>query len=104
FGDRKRLLLHRDHVELQEVVGERSIALGVAFELTQRNLSLARVVRGLDRLVESLLRAVLLHGGNLKIALVGFSDTLEFVADRPADLPHLIAEVLDREMLRSVAV
>ena len=79
--DRKRLLLDGFHVSLQEIVVQSSVSLSIALQFAQRNLGLAGDLRLRYRAVELLSHALFVLLGDLEIALVGFGNALQLVAN-----------------------
>ena len=75
LGNRERLLLDGNHIELEEIVGERASALRIAVQIFQYDLGLTGIVGQCNGVVEALLVCLFPGFGNLEIASVAFRGT-----------------------------
>ncbi|MGY4445905.1 hypothetical protein ACVWZR_000565 [Bradyrhizobium sp. i1.3.1] len=103
IGDRKRLLLYRLHITLQESVVERVIYLGRAFELGQsKPIAVGELALGYQA-GQRPLQTFFARLGDLVIALVAASDPSELPADVSARFLHLVAQVDRGRMVRTIS-
>src|SRR5262249_1247197 len=93
FGDRKRLLLDRFHIPLEEIIIEHTGRLRGALELPQHDLRLVRRLRFRNDLVQASPNGLLTSLDDLVVALVDLVNPFQFVMDQITDLAHLVAQV-----------
>src|ERR1700736_3315778 len=95
----KRLLLNRLHVSLQEIVVERLINLGSAFEVTQPQPVAIGDLRVGDQAPQVSFDSIDACFSDFIITLVALRDAAQFVEGSPAQFGHLGTQIDHQQMV-----
>ena len=101
--DRKRLLLQRRFVAIEEALVEILVGLRIALQFAQPHTRLGDFLRAARIGCKRLRQVVFLALGHLHVASVDLLDPAEFVQDQAVDILHLPADFRGRLMLGAVA-